>query len=87
MIEIQFKRVFRMENPNAYFYLPKEIMTDDFSGYSVETKMLFAMLLSFSDNVAASNNDLISVADLLKAVGSKDIDNFRNEIKNVVQEV
>ena len=39
-------------------YLPKELMTNEYNGYSAETKLLFGMILSNSVTASAVMNQL-----------------------------
>lgn len=64
------------------FYLPKEIMTDEYREYSAETKLLFAMLLSNSKTSSA----IISVARLIDELGSKEINFLHKELKKTIEE-
>ena len=58
------------------FYLPKEIMADEYREYSAETKLLFAMLLSNSKTSSA----IIGVARLIDELGSKEIKELQKTI-------
>lgn len=64
------------------FYLPKEIMTDEYRGYSAETKLLFAMLLSNANTSSA----IVNVAKLIDELGSKEVNSLHKELKNTIAE-
>ena len=64
------------------FYLPKEIMADEYREYSAETKLLFAMLLSNSKTSSA----IIGVARLIDELGSKEINFLHKELQKTIAE-
>ncbi len=58
-------------------YLPKEIMSNEYNGYSAETKLLFAMILSNAVTASA----VMNVADLINQLGKADISTLHGELK------
>lgn len=71
-----------MENPHSCFYLPKAIMTEEYSEYSVEAKLLFAMLLSN----AKTSTAIIRVAELIDELGTKKINTMHKELQKTITE-
>lgn len=64
------------------FFLPKEIMTEEYSRFSAETKLLFAMLLTSSKNSSA----IMCLAELIEKVGDKEINSLQKELKKINSE-
>ena len=58
-------------------YLPKELMTNGYNGYSAETKLLFGMILSNSVTASA----VMNVADLINQLGKAEINALQGELK------
>ena len=58
-------------------YLPKELMTNEYNGYSAETKLLFGMILSNSVTASA----VMNVADLINQLGKAEINALQGELK------
>lgn len=58
-------------------YLPKELMTNVYNGYSAETKLLFGMILSNSVTASA----VMNVADLINQLGKAEINALQGELK------
>lgn len=63
-------------NTNSYFYIPKEIMTKNFSEYSAESKLLFAMLLSNATTASA----VVATAKLIDELGVRKIAAIQKEL-------
>ena len=63
-------------NTNSYFYIPKEIMTENFREYSAESKLLFAMLLSNASTAAS----VVSTAKLIDELGVRKIAAIQKEL-------
>lgn len=59
------------------FYLPKEVMEDEYRKYSAETKLLFAMLLSSSK----TSSSIMSVAKLIDDLGSKEVNLLHKKLQ------
>lgn len=64
------------------FYLPKTIMTAEYSSYSSEAKLLFAMLLSNSTNATA----ITTVAKLIDELGAKKINTMYKDLQKTIAE-
>lgn len=64
------------------FYLPKEIMSSEYSDFSAETKLLFAMLLSSSRTTSA----VMRVAELIEKIGDKEINSLQKELRRISSE-
>ena len=62
---------------NNCFYLPKELMDDNYKLYSIETKMLFAILLSSSQSAKSISN----VAKLIEDIGNTKINAMCKDLK------
>lgn len=60
-----------------FIYLPKELMTSEYKGYSIETKLLFAMVLSNSVTASA----VVDVADLIMQLGKNEISTLQSGLK------
>lgn len=71
-----------MENPLSFIYVPKEIMTDEYHNYSIETKLLFAMILSNAETASSISN----VARLIDEIGIRKISSFQKELKKTIDE-
>ncbi len=52
-----------------FFALPKELMTEEYSKYSIKSKMLFSMVLTEAENGTSINE----LADLIENIGSRRI--------------
>lgn len=70
-------------NTNSYFYIPKEIMTENFREYSAESKLLFAMLLSNSSTAAA----VVSTAKLIDELGVRKIAAIQKELAKELDKI
>mgnify|MGYP000606413924 CR=1 FL=1 len=62
-------------------YLPKELMTNEYNGYSAETKLLFGMILSNSVTASA----VMNVADLINQLGKAEINALQGELKKATK--
>ncbi len=60
-------------------YLPKELMTPSYAKYSVETKLLFAMLLT----EAHKSSSVVKVAELIQQVGNNEINSLKIELEEI----
>lgn len=58
-------------------YLPKKIMSSEYNGYSAETKLLFAIILSNAVTASA----VMNVADLINQLGKAEISTLQGELK------
>lgn len=54
---------------NLYFFIPKEIMTEEYQKYSVESKLLFSILISNSGTASA----IAETSNLINKIGVKKI--------------
>lgn len=70
-------------NTNSYFYIPKEIMTENFCEYSAESKLLFAMLLSNASTTAA----VMSTAKLIDELGVRKIAAIQKELARELSKI
>ena len=61
-----------------YFCLPKEIMNKEFSDFSIQTKLLFSIIIT----EANSAKSVSEVASLINELGPSRINRFYNQIKS-----
>lgn len=67
------------------YYLPKQIMTSDYASFSVESKLLFAMIFTNSEHIKT----ITETAQLIEKIGEKEMYNMRrllDQAKNVAGE-
>lgn len=64
------------------FYIPKQLMTTEFSGFSVESKLLFGMILT-NTTKARSISEL---ADLIYKIDSKELKLMHNQVMQIKNE-
>ena len=58
-------------------YLPKELMTNEYNGYSAQTKLPLGMILSNSVTASA----VMNVAALINQLGKAEINALQGELK------
>lgn len=70
-----------MKNDNqAYFYMPKEIMSNEYKNYSAETKLLFSMLISNAKSATA----IADTAKLIEDIGVRKISSMHKSLENEI---
>lgn len=70
-----------MKNNNqAYFYMPKEIMSSEYKDYSAETKLLFSMLISNAKTASA----IADTAKLIEDIGVRKISTMHKSLGNEI---
>lgn len=67
-------------NDQAYFYMPKEIMSSEYKNYSAETKLLFSMLISTAKSAAA----IADTAKLIEELGVRKISSMHKSLENEI---
>ena len=70
-------------NTQAYFYMPKEIMSSEYKGYSAESKLLFSMLISNSNTATA----LTETAQLIEDIGVRKISSMQKSLKSEIAKI
>ena len=70
-------------NTQAYFYMPKEIMSSEYKGYSAESKLLFSMLISNSNTAMA----LTETALLIEDIGVRKISSMQKSLKSEIAKI
>ncbi len=84
MIEIQVCKVTVMKNnTQAYFYMPKEIMSSEYKNYSAETKLLFSMLISNAKTASA----IADTAKLIEDIGVRKISSMHKSLENEITKI
>lgn len=66
-----------MSNKAPCYYMPKQIMTQEYSNFSVESKMLFSMVFTNAEHI----NAITETANLINCIGSKELYNMRHEFE------
>ena len=73
-----------MKNNNqAYFYMPKEIMSSEYKDYSAETKLLFSMLISNAKTASA----IADTAKLIEDIGVRKISSMHKSLGNEIAKI
>lgn len=65
------------------FYIPKQLMTTEFSGFSVESKLLFGMVLTNATQ-AKSINEL---TDLIAKINSKELKMMHTQVMQIEKNI
>lgn len=68
---------------NSCFYLPKELITDEYREYSVESKLLFAMLITNSETASA----IAETAKLIDELGVRKINAMHKSPEREIQKI
>ena len=68
------------DNTQAYFYMPKEIMSSEYKSYSAETKLLFSMLISNAKTAAA----IADTAKLIEDIGVRKISSMHKSLESEI---
>ncbi len=55
------------------YYMPKQIMSSDYSSFSIESKMLFSIIFTNAKHVKT----IMETADLIERIGAKELYNMR----------
>lgn len=61
-----------MPKPIPCYYLPKQIMTEDYAAFSVESKMLFSMVFTNAEHIKT----ITETAQLIEKIGEKELYNM-----------
>ena len=64
----------------AYFYMPKEIMSSEYKDYSAETKLLFSMLISNAKTATA----VADTAKLIEDIGMRKISSMMHTLSSEI---
>ena len=64
-----------------YFYLPKELLSKEFSDLSLRTKLLFAIIITEADSAKSINE----VASLIDKFGPKVITQIYNDVQREIK--
>ena len=64
-------------NETNYFCLPKELLTPEFSDYSIKSKLLFAIVITEAETVKSLNE----LASLIQFIGEKRLSTFYHQIQ------
>ncbi len=70
-------------NDQAYFYMPKEIMSSEYKDYSAETKLLFSMLISN----AKTSSAIADTAKLIEDIGLRKISSMHKSLKSEIDKI
>lgn len=54
---------------SEYYYLPKELVTPQYADYSLQTKMLFSIVISEAETAKS----VMEMSQLINDIGSKNI--------------
>lgn len=68
-------------NHQAYFYMPKEIMSSEYKDYSAETKLLFSMLISNAKSATA----IADTAKLIEELGVRKISSMHKSLEGEIE--
>ena len=71
------------DNTQAYFYMPKEIMSSEYKSYSAETKLLFSMLISNAKTAAA----IADTAKLIEDIGVRKISSMHKSRESEIAKI
>ena len=71
-----------MEQRVPCYYMPKQIMTSDYSDYSVECKLLFSMIFTNAQHIKT----IIETAKLSENIGEKELYNMHRLFEKDVVE-
>lgn len=63
-------------NGSPCFYLPKELVTHNFSEFSTESKLLFSMIFTNAQHTKS----IYEVAKLIEKISEKDLKEMRNQL-------
>lgn len=70
-------------NAQSYFYIPKEIMTEEYRTYSAESKLLFSMLISNTKTATA----VMEAAKLIDEVGVRKISAMHKSLESEIEKI
>lgn len=70
-------------NTQAYFYMPKEIMSNEYKGYSAESKLLFSMLISNAKTASA----IVDTAKLIEDIGVRKISTMHKSLESEIAKI
>lgn len=70
-------------NAQSYFYIPKEIMTEEYRTYSAESKLLFSMLISNTKTATA----VMETAKLIDEVGVRKISAMHKSLESEIEKI
>lgn len=82
IIEICDERVFIMNSLNNCFFLPKELLTKEYSNYSLKSKMLFSIVLTEAENGTSINE----LAELIEKIGSRNVSSLYKQAHKELSE-
>ena len=85
MIENRFSSGCKKMNKGnqAYFYMPKEIMSSEYKDYSAETKLLFSMLISNAKTASA----IADTAKLIEDIGVRKISSMHKSLESEIAKI
>lgn len=64
------------------YYIPKQLITPEYAVFSVETKLLFGMILTN----AKQTKSICEVADLIKNITEKDLKFMHDQIAHIEED-
>lgn len=75
-MKFEKERVLSMENVNNCYALPKELLTKEYSDYSLKSKLLFSIVITEADNGTAVSE----LAELIEKIGARNISSLYKKL-------
>lgn len=75
-MKFEKERVLSMENVNNCYALPKELLTREYSKYSLKSKLLFSIVITEADN----GTSVSELAELIEKIGARNISTIHKKL-------
>lgn len=66
-------------NKIPYFHIPKQLLTKEYNDFSVQSKVLFAMIFTNAERT----KDISETAKLIEAIDPKELNSMRKSLQQI----